>query len=142
MTKKELQDMPEFVVLPAKLRQYILFTELYGKLHGTACRLLKLNKTRTKADPRILECQNAIRSSHANVLASSAREVVAPERFDHTNSAEMYECVRRISRDLGEEVGAGNPSFARTTFVYPEGHVTHAWLLEKGLAPRLVPDAT
>jgi len=136
--KRALYAIPEFIVLPPKLRKYALFTLVDGRTHSAACTLLRLNPDRVKNDPRIQRLRDAL-----TPVASAGKsvEVVAPERCSGNDDIAMFECVRRIARDLGDATTPENPAFAKMTFVYPEGHVTHAWLLEHGLSTRLVPDS-
>jgi hypothetical protein len=126
VTKQQLQQIPEFIALPAKLRQYVTFTLIWQKSHGTACRLLKLNKKRTANDPRIQECLEAIGAGA--VKPPAPPEPAAPEPTiirgdrDLPTDAKLEAANRYGVLHYGAPRHP-DPAFATTTFELPDGTV-------------------
>lgn len=61
LTKSQIRELPEYIGLTRKHQQYVLFVTLWEKTHGTACRLLRLNKKRVAENEQIQDCIAAIR---------------------------------------------------------------------------------
>jgi hypothetical protein len=147
LTKSQIRELPEYIGLSRKHQQYVLFVTLWGKLHGTACRLLKLNKKRIADNEQIQDCIAAIRlgvrpPAPATEQPGTPRVIPGPERnVGHDLNADMAEVIRRIERLQGIAAGAQDPLFASTTFTYAPDTSTGQFLISKGLPLELLPDA-
>ena len=104
---RSIYKLPEFIVLPTKLKRYCLWTIIDGREHSETCRLLKINPDRTKKDPRVALVKAAWRTPEAPA------EIVIPTRFPaggpETVARAFYEAARRLERDATGHLPAGDP---------------------------------
>jgi len=93
--KKTLYALPEYIVLPAKLRKYALFTIVDGRSHSSACTLLRLNPDRVKNDVRIQRIREALAGNTATDY------IQIPSRMLEGMTAQQilafYEAVDRLN---------------------------------------------
>jgi hypothetical protein len=139
--KPSLYRLPEYIVLPPKLKKYAMFTLVDGRSHHIACVLLNLKPDRVRKDPRVIRLLAAYQGANSPAPAGPA-EIHIPERFSYVMpedvQAAFYECARRIRRSMANALPADpeDPALTRTAIIDFEGT---RWVPDSEFTPG-VPD--